>query len=311
MSKLSVITPVVMGGKGGASAHRPSRSPCVPHGPAQSKTRKYVNRAILGFGLSAVLLLLARKYWETTTNQAELSLPVLNDGSQSSTVTVDENNKNFTWSDITPSRELDWHSCYDDQFDCARVDLPMDWLEPSEDHRIILAVIRLRADVEPNSLDYKGPVFFNPGGPGGSGVWAMLDRGRRIQAITGRNHDIITFDPRGIGGSLPRVDCWRSAEKQRIWDLQDLGIVDAYPGIVNDAFIRAGAYSQVCQQAMEGSQLLNHISTPSHARDMLELLRLTGHDKLRFWGFSYGTILGGYFAALYPDKVERLVSDGE
>jgi len=74
--------------------------------------------------------------------------------------------------------------------------------------------------------------------------------------------------------------------------------------------MRAMAFSRVCEESMRESHLLEHISTASHARDMLEILNKTGYDKLRYWGFSYGTALGGYFASMYPDKVERLVSDG-
>lgn len=61
---------------------------------------------------------------------------------------------------------------------------------------------------------------------------------------------------------------------------------------------------------MNNSKLLSHLSTTTAARDMLEILQKSGHEKLRYWGFSYGTILGGVFAGLYPEKVDRLVSDG-
>ena len=44
---------------------------------------------------------------------------------------------------------------------------------------------------------------------------------------------------------------------------------------------------------------------------MLEIMNKSGGEKLKYWGFSYGTYLGGVFAAMYPDKVERLVSDGK
>ncbi|KAI1642561.1 alpha/beta-hydrolase [Daldinia loculata] len=215
----------------------------------------------------------------------------------------------WEWSDIEPSRTLQWQRCYNDTYDCARLDLPMDWLSPPEDAqaRVVLAVIRLRA-VELD--DYKGPLFFNPGGPGGSGVYALKDRGALLQAIAGKNYDIISFDPRGIGASLPRVDCWGSQEKSRIWALQDVGVVDSHPGVIYDAFAQATAFSQACERNMNSSGLLSHISTASHARDLLEILHQTGQDKLKYWGFSYGTILGGVFAAMYPDKVERLVSDG-
>lgn len=62
---------------------------------------------------------------------------------------------------------------------------------------------------------------------------------------------------------------------------------------------------------MEETGINAHLGTASIARDMLEILDKTGHEKLRYWGFSYGTILGGVFAGLFPERVERLVSDGE
>ncbi|KAI1260403.1 hypothetical protein F5Y18DRAFT_256863 [Xylariaceae sp. FL1019] len=214
----------------------------------------------------------------------------------------------LTWNNIDPSRDLDWHSCYDGAFDCARLDLPLDWLDPTEEERVVLPIIRLRAT---ETDDYRGPVFFNPGGPGGSGVFALKDRGVHLQTIIGRNHDLISFDPRGVGAATPRAECWSHREQSQLWELQDVGIVNAHPGIIYDVFARAVAFSRQCEtQMMNESNLLHHISTASHARDMLEILNKLGHDKLKYWGFSYGTVLGGVFASLYPDKVERLVSDG-
>ncbi|KAI0105366.1 alpha/beta-hydrolase [Hypoxylon sp. NC0597] len=263
---------------------------------SQSQPWKIVART--AFGLLSLLLLL----WQICSAHTRINRFV---GRESEDVDFTD----WKWSDIRPSRRLQWQRCYNNTYDCARLDLPMDWLEPSDDphERVILAVIRLRAT---ELDDYKGPIFFNPGGPGGSGIYALIDRGGLLQSIAGKNHDIISFDPRGIGASIPRVDCWGSEEKSRLWALQDVGVVDAHPGVVFDAFARATALSQTCERNMNSSGLLSHISTASHARDLLEILYQTGQDKLRYWGFSYGTILGGVFAAMYPDRVERLVSDG-
>ncbi|OBR14913.1 Alpha beta hydrolase fold family [Colletotrichum higginsianum IMI 349063] len=214
----------------------------------------------------------------------------------------------WSWSSIKPSRALKWHSCFEDGgYDCARLDVPMDWQQPRDDRRVVLAIVRIRAT---DASDYRGPVIFNPGGPGGSGVWSMRNHGRMLHEIVGTNHDLISFDPRGVGASIPRLECWSSPQQGQSWELQDPGILDSHEGILGELFTRAAAYSQACERAMRPSGILEHIGTASAARDMLEIVHQTGNDKLRYWGFSYGTILGGVFAAMYPDKVDRLVSDG-
>ncbi|KAI3397104.1 hypothetical protein diail_11247 [Diaporthe ilicicola] len=222
-------------------------------------------------------------------------------------IDIDIQTRDFSWGTITPSRTLKWHNCFDGQYDCARLEVPMDWLEPEAGQHVVLAVIRLRAT---ETKDYKGPVFFNPGGPGGSGIWALKDHGSQLQAIVGRNFDIVTFDPRGIGASVPRIECWDSAQKRQNWAMQETPVIDSHPGVLYDVWARAAAFSRACEQSHHASGLLRHIGTASHARDMLEILDQMGQEKLQYWGFSYGTILGGTFAALYPDRVGRLVSDG-
>ncbi|KAK4167179.1 Alpha/Beta hydrolase protein [Cladorrhinum sp. PSN259] len=222
----------------------------------------------------------------------------------------DTDSSTFNWADITPTRTLRWHSCYSSQYDCARLDVPMDWQDPSEENRVVLAIIRLGAT---NLTDYRGPVFFNPGGPGGSGIWSMLDHGKELQTIIGRNHDLVAFDPRGVGNSVPRIDCWKHAQDRAVWELQDIGAVDAHPGLVYDSYARAQVMSQVCEanEDLGGEDgILAHSSTACHARDMLEILEQMGEQTLKYWGFSYGTVLGGTFAAMYPDRVERMVNDG-
>ena len=219
---------------------------------------------------------------------------------------------NWDWQTIEPSTKLRWYRCYDGELDCARLDVPMDWLSPEDGPRVVLAIARLRATVDSDDGDYRGPVIFNPGGPGGSGIFALRDHGRLLQTIVGSNHDIVAFDPRGIGASVPRLDCWGGDGVLRaLWALQEAPVVDAHQEALYETLTQSTAFSDRCQDQMSGhDSLLAYVSTASHARDMLEILEQMGQAKLRYWGFSYGTVLGGTFAAMYPDRVERLVSDG-
>ena len=51
-------------------------------------------------------------------------------------------------------------------------------------------------------------------------------------------------------------------------------------------------------------------STANVARDLELLRRAVGDERLSYAGYSYGTVLGQTYSALYPDNVRAILLDG-
>lgn len=234
--------------------------------------------------------------------------------------------------------------------------MPLDWNSTSRDvgPRAAIAVIKLPAKVSITDKRYGGAIVMNPGGPGESGIHQVLTGGRQIQTIVdspteGRFFDIISFDPRGVNNTTPRLRCFPDAFAQQAWVLQtpDYGLLWSSPSVIGLEWARAEALGKSCLRADEeaGESMLRYLNTAQVVEDMVELVErlgefreseveriLTttsrvmsaetrnlilqrtrwdkGHEKLKYWGLSYGTLLGQTFAAMHPSRVSRMVIDG-
>lgn len=78
----------------------------------------------------------------------------------------------------------------------------MDYLNPRLG-RSSIPLIRRPATTTP----YKGQMLFNPSGPGGSGVTYIQEIIALALQVIGSNYDIVSWDPRGTGFSIPIADC--------------------------------------------------------------------------------------------------------
>ncbi|KAL0580847.1 hypothetical protein V5O48_001139 [Marasmius crinis-equi] len=212
-----------------------------------------------------------------------------------------------SWLKIKPSRELKWVDCYPGGFQCGRLQVPLDYNDP-EGESAAIALIRLRANVSTDSEEYRGPVLFNPGGPGGSGVDFVRGIGKQFAVVLGPQFDIVGFDPRGVSRSTPRVSFYESRVERRLWASPPYQEMNRSSETVASTWARNQITGGLAGQ--RDDNVLAHINTDHTARDMLRITEAHGREKLQYWGFSYGTVLGSTFAAMFPDKVERLIIDG-
>ncbi|KAJ7083189.1 hypothetical protein B0H15DRAFT_785227, partial [Mycena belliarum] len=212
----------------------------------------------------------------------------------------------------TPTDGLVWVDCYKENRQCARLKVPLDYAHP-DDASAAIAMVRIHSRVPHNSTDYRGPILINPGGPGGSGVDAVAERGAQISTIVGPEFDIIGFDPRGIARSTPRVSYFETRVERELWTgrsaIRKLSM-NASADTLLCAWAEAVIEGQLAGARDDGS--LRFINTDHTARDMLRIVQAHGSEKLQYWGFSYGSVLGATFASMFPasDNVGRLVLDG-
>ena len=157
--------------------------------------------------------------------------------------------------------------------------------------------------------------------------------------------DIIGFDPRGINNTTPNVECFPDAVSREIWKQQS-----SAEGIITDdhsfrfAWSRSKAVGATCSQVLkENDGVGRFVNTGVVAQDMVAIIDALGQwranergtihpplntdsaqskiisqhaqtqagkEKLLYWGISYGSLLGATFAAMYPERVGRVVLDG-
>ncbi|KAJ7165569.1 TAP-like protein-domain-containing protein [Mycena crocata] len=216
----------------------------------------------------------------------------------------------FSWESIVPTEELTWKDCYVDN-QCARLKVPLDYSN-SDGVFAAIAMIRVHSVVPHDSPEYRGPILINPGGPGGSGVDTILWEGPELATIVGLEFDVVGFDPRGISRSTPRVSFFESRAEREIWssggDDNKVMSMNASEDALSRAWARAMLEGQLAGERDNGT--LPFIHTDYTARDMLRIVQAHGFEKLQYWGFSYGTILGATFASMFPENVGRLIVDG-
>ncbi|MGK5552303.1 alpha/beta hydrolase [Actinomadura kijaniata] len=192
-----------------------------------------------------------------------------------------------------------WKDC-DGDFQCATVEVPLDYARPGGE-TIRISMVRLPASDRSGRV---GSLFTNPGGPGASGVEFVRKTARAFSPELLRRFDIVGFDPRGVGASAP-VRCLDGPGLDRFFS------TDSSPDDQRETDALANESRAFAESCRTGSAArLPHVGTLNAARDMDILRAATGDRKMTYYGASYGTYLGAYYADQFPKNVRALVLDG-
>lgn len=174
--------------------------------------------------------------------------------------------------------------------------MPVDYAHPNGD-TLDLALVKHPAT---SASDRIGPLLVNPGGPGGSGIDLAVNN--LWPSEISKHFDIIGFDPRGVGKSSP-LECHDNLEA-----MYSVNPAPRTPKAVATLESVSKTFVQGCDAKY--GDLLAHLGTRDVARDMDQIRKGLGEDKISYLGYSYGTSIGQVYADLFPTKVRAMVLDG-
>jgi len=210
---------------------------------------------------------------------------------------------------------MDWTACDEDlqaqfpglrsRMQCARIEVPLDHQTPAGG-TLLLDVLRVRAG-DPTAR--RGNLFVSPGGPGvpaffftaslaetWEGDFMPSPDKRRIS----ERHDLIAVQQRGVAGS-PLLDCKSDAILHPYADITD----DRSEVNLAAINLHAATVAQGCQSQPQS----RYVNVDQMARDMEAVRQRLGGEPLNYWGVSWGTELGAWYGALFPQHVDRMILD--
>ncbi|KAL8276526.1 hypothetical protein RQP46_011074 [Phenoliferia psychrophenolica] len=200
-----------------------------------------------------------------------------------------------------------WSPC-GDGFDCTRISAPLDWRNASDPRTVSLAVGRYNATQEP----YLGVIWYNPGGPGGSGSAQIYSAGPALSLVTNGQYDIISWDPRGVNASSPNLTCFNNElDHGNISVLSAAGVEAEFEEQLARKKSSLAALWQQCV-ALSGD-IAAFMGTESVVRDLDHMSKMVSGPEVRinYFAVSYGSLLGQYLVAILPpSRLGLVVIDG-
>jgi len=196
--------------------------------------------------------------------------------------------------------------CFDG-FQCGRLIVPLDYTAKNGAEAIIAVQVYPATERDPSK--YKGIIMFNPvrqpsispsshacmltltqGGLGGSGTDSVTEVGSGIAQIVGPEYDIVGFDPRGTGHTLPLAWCF-SVEEWTNWAPNEVLSFDRRQDVAL-YLARSEVVAKKCLAALDGEGEDRNtgpglfLDTGSVVNDMVEIMNALGQKKMSYLGVS-------------------------
>lgn len=187
----------------------------------------------------------------------------------------------------------------DSSIKCGYVTVPEEH-DKSNGRTIKLAVAVLNATPGEGESAKPDPLVMLQGGPGGGTIdtYNLLMRNNEVR----KTRDIVLFDQRGTGKSLPGLYCdetyqiaVQDAERRVEYD-ESLKKYDAAVLACRDRLVKEGVN-------------LNAYDSVENARDIDAVRVALGYDRINLYGVSYGTLLALHAMREVPDHIRSVILD--
>ncbi|HDD9400094.1 alpha/beta hydrolase [Escherichia coli] len=213
----------------------------------------------------------------------------------------------FFISGTVSAQRIEWQSCmtspYSDWFGvespspellCGYLSVPLKYTDTGGDiSGENIPFVRLAMTKLPAKSKHKGSLLIISGGPGLPGINPYINFDWPVTNLR-ESWDIIGFDPRGVGKSIPAINCQQPDGKrsENITDKQR--ILQRINACIHNT----------------GAEVIRHIGSNEAVYDIERIRQALGDKQLTAVAYSYGTQIAALYAERFPSSIRSVVLDG-